>query len=144
MTVWSTLNLERGTLNFYRKSRSLFDRRPRLVWIKFGHRLSNGRSFCPKIFLIDNAVMVYDESHDSGRPVLRRISNHSETAHHFASHEIIVSAAWSVFALPGEQLVIITVIRHRLPAGALVSFRSGLSHQETEGTWLLTRLGLPI
>src|SRR5262245_61532089 len=36
------------------------------------------------------------------------------------------------------------MIRHRFSTGSLISLRSGPGHQRTEGTWLLTRLALPI
>src|SRR5438132_1585120 len=88
--------------------------------------------------------MVHDEGHDPGGSVLRRISDHTETAHHFPLDQIIVGAARRIFPLSGENLVVVTMVRNRLAGSALVSLRSGMSHQRTKGTWLLVRLGLPI
>jgi hypothetical protein len=64
---------------------SLFDRRPGFVRIEFGHGLGDGRGLWTEVFLIDDAVMVDDESHDSGRSVLCRIGHHAEAAHHFTA-----------------------------------------------------------
>src|SRR4030095_5491496 len=85
-TIWFILSLK-----FYRAARSLLHRCPGLVWIKFGHRLRDGCGLWSEIFLINNAVVVDDERHDSRGAVLRWISDDAETTDHFTPHEIIVS-----------------------------------------------------
>ena len=66
-------------------------------------------------------MLVHHEGHDPGLAIIRRIRRQGEAADHLALDDVVVFAARGMFALPGEDLVIVTVERfsHRIGVAAL-------------------------
>ena len=88
--------------------------------------------------------MVDDERHDPGRSILGWICDHAEAAHHLSAYDIIVGSTWRVGSLPGEDLVIVAVVRDRLTTSALISRGLGLNDTRPKGAWLFIGFGLPV
>ena len=118
--------------------------RPTFIRIEFGYGLSNGCSVRSQVFLVDDSVMVDDERHDPGRSILGWICDHAEAAHHLSAYDIIVGSTWRVGSLPGEDLVIVAVVRDRLTISALIPRGLGLNDKRSKRAWLFIGFGLPV
>jgi len=75
------------------------DLAPGTVWIKLGHCGCSFRRGLPQIFLQQHAILIDDEGHHSRIPVLRRISNESESADHFFTDHVALRSAGCVTTL---------------------------------------------
>ena len=63
-----------------------------------------------EILLIHYSILVNDEGHHAGRPVFRRIGHESETLGHFAVYDVTFRAAWAIFPLTRQDVVIVTAV----------------------------------
>src|SRR5262249_46915799 len=81
--------------------------------------------------------------HHSGVAVLRGIGDQRETADHVAAHDIVERSARCARTLPGEDLVVVAVVRDALLAG-VISFRRGVSGKLAEWALVLAGLRRPV
>src|SRR5579884_2043790 len=114
------------------------NRRPRRIGIVGGHGAGDGRGFWPEVFLINLALLIYDERHYAGIAPFGRPCDQSKTGDHVAINDVIVFAAWRMAALAREDLEIIPMIRRlrvllgHHPGVTMIAFRLRLGNERAE------------
>src|SRR5215813_713745 len=118
---------------------------PARVRVEELHPLRQRRRVRPEVLLIDDAVVIDDESHHAGGAVLRGEGDHAEAADHVPVGHVVRGAPGRIGPLPGEDPVIVAVVRNRALLRAFpVALGPCLGHERPERTLWLAGLGLPI
>src|SRR5262245_3203297 len=118
---------------------------PARVRVEELHLLRQRRRVGPEVLLIDDAVMVHHEGHHAGGAVLRGEGDHAEAADHVSVGHVVRGAAGRIRPLPGQDPVVVAVVRNRPLLRAFpVTLGPCLGHERSERALWLTGLGLPV
>src|SRR4029453_14490149 len=99
--------------------------RPRLVGIEGFNFSRELVGFRTEILLKDRPIVIDNKCHDARIPVFCWRGDEREAAYHLAFSQVIVGAPWRVRSLPGQNMIVVSVIRDRGLAG-LIAFIRGL------------------
>src|SRR5215472_17325486 len=117
---------------------------PARVRVEELHLLRQRRRVGAEVLLIDAAV-VHDEGHHAGGAVLRGEGDHAEAADHVPVGHVVRGAAGRIRPLPGQNPVVVAVVRNRPLLRAFpVALGPCLGHERPERALRLTGLGLPV
>src|SRR5262245_51225332 len=97
-----------------------------------------------EILLVDGPLMIDEERHQAGSAVSRGKGHEREPADHVAAHHIVDFAARGVRPLPGENLIVIALIRSPPLAFDGISLLCGRGGEFTERTPVLTGRCRPV
>src|SRR5215467_13552218 len=118
---------------------------PARVRVEELHLLRQRRRVRAEVLLIDDAVVVHDEGHHAGGAVLRGEGDHAEAADHVPVGHVVRGAAGRIRPLPGQNPVVVAVVRNRPLLRAFpVALGPCLGHERSERALWLTGLGLPV
>src|SRR5215470_10358333 len=118
---------------------------PARVRVEELHLLRQRRRVGAEVLLIDDAVVVHDEGHHAGGAVLRGEGDHAEAADHVPVGHIVRGAAGRIRPLPGQDTVVVAVVRNRPLLRAFpIALGPCLGHERSERALWLTGLGLPV
>src|SRR6186713_2271034 len=77
---------------------------PGIVGIIGVHGLNDFRRLSSKIFLIHSALLIDNEGHHAGLPILRGPGNQSESQNHVLVHDELMLSAGRMSSLPRQNL----------------------------------------
>jgi hypothetical protein len=99
-----------------------------------------------EIFLVNNAVLIDDESHDARITISSRIGQKREAACQMAIDDVIPGPARRVLSLPAQNLEIVPIIRpwFEVLAARAITGRSGAGNERAQRALLFAGLYGPI
>src|SRR6266853_1072191 len=96
----------------------LFSLLPTGIGVVFLHSFGVSIGLLAEILLIHHSIQANDERHHAGRSVFRWIGHECDSLGHLPVHDVSSRAAWAIFSLTREDVVIVTAVRRRSPISA--------------------------
>src|SRR5262249_37597825 len=129
---------------YYRYLNRAFHPPPSAIRVKARHFHADIGGAQAEVLLVDGPLMIDEERHQTRTAVLRGVRHERATADPVAAHPIVAFAAPGVRALPGENLIVIALIRSPPRAFDGISLLRSRGGELTERTLVLTGLCWPV